>query len=259
MTGILRAEMFMQRKRSIPYYRALGMIILCGLLCPRHALAQKAEHYEGILIDTSRSISNNGETDDLFQDYLRATRKLLSTEPADSRIWVSTIAIDSFGGARELLKGWTPEARGVFTDDLNRARRQLVSAFEAKSSQLSPVAAGTDIIGGLWHVKALVESNPNAEGATKTKTIYVLSDMMNETAQFPMPMLLSLGPEQMLQRAKANRLIVPLKEYKVYVYGASPNGLTPQGWEAIKKFWELYFASAGAELVSYSAECNVSR
>lgn len=257
MAGILRAERFMQRKRSIPYYRALGMIVLCALFCPMYAHAQKAEHYEGILIDTSGSISDNGQTDDLFQDYLRATRKLLSTEPANSRIWVSTIAVDSFGGVRELLKGWTPDARGVFTDDLNRARRQLVSAFETKSSQLSPVAAGTDIIGGLWHVKALVESNPNAEGATRT--IYVFSDMMNETAQFPMPVLLSLGPEQMIERAKANRLIVPLKEYKVYVYGASPKGLTPQGWEAIKKFWELYFASAGAELVSYSAECNASR
>jgi hypothetical protein len=63
----------------------------------------------------------------------------------------------------------------------------------------------------------------------------------------------------MLERAKANRLIVPLKEYKVYVYGASPNGLSPQEWEAIKKFWELYFAAAGAELVSYSAECNAGR
>jgi hypothetical protein len=255
MAGILRAEMFMQRKRSIPYYRALGMIVLCALLCSRHAHAQKAEHYKGILIDTSSSISNNGRTNDLFQEYLHAARKLLLTEHANTRMWVSTIAVDSFGGIREILKGWTPGAHGVFTDALNRARRQLASAFEAKSSQLFPVAAGTDIIGGLWHVKALVESNANAENATKA--IWIFSDMNNETAQFPMPMLLNLGPEQMLERAKTNRLIVPLKGYKVYVYGASPKGLTPQEWEAIKNFWTIYFASAGAELVSYSAECNV--
>lgn len=257
MAGILRVENVMRSKRRIPYYRALGALVLCAILCPRYAHAQKVEHYEGILIDTSGSISNNGKTNDLFQEYLHATRKLLLTEPANTRVWVSTIAIDSFGGVREVLKGWTPDARGVFTDDLNRARRQLASAFEAKSSQLSPVAAGTDIIGGLWHIKALIESNANAEDATKA--IWIFSDLMNETAQFPMPVLLNLRPEQMLERARANRLIVPLKGYKVYVYGASPQSLTPQEWEIIKTFWTIYFAAAGAELVSYSAECNVER
>jgi hypothetical protein len=257
MAGILRAEMFMQRRRSIPYYRALGIIVLCALLCPRQAHAQQAERYEGILIDTSGSISNNGRTNDLFQEYLHATRKLLLTEPANSRVWVSTIAVDSFGGVRELLKGWTPEARGVFTDDLNRARRELASAFETKSARLSPVAAGTDIIGGLWHVKALAESSPHQEDAAKA--IWIFSDMKNETAQFAIPMLLDLGPEQLLERVKANGLIVPLKGYKVFVYGASPNGLMPQEWETIKRFWTLYFSAAGAELVSYSAECNVER
>ena len=59
--------------------------------------------------------------------------------------------------------------------------------------------------------------------------------------------------------AKANGLLVPLKGYKIYVYGASPNGLTPQGWLIVKNFWTMYFAAAGAELVTYSAECDVER
>jgi hypothetical protein len=257
MAGILRAESIMRSKRHIPYHRALGGVVLCALLLPHYAHAQEAERYEGILIDTSGSISNNGKANDLFEEYLHATRKLLLTEPANSRVWVSTIAVDSFGGVRELLKGWTPEARGVFTDDLNRARRELASAFETKSARLSPVAAGTDIIGGLWHVKALAESSPHQEDAAKA--IWIFSDMKNETAQFAMPMLLDLGPEQLLERVKANGLIVPLKGYKVFVYGASPNGLMPQEWETIKRFWTLYFSAAGAELVSYSAECNVER
>ena len=257
MAGILRAENVMRSKRRIPFYRALGTLVLCALLLPRYANAQKVEHYEGILIDTSGSISNNGKTNDLFEEYLHATRKLLLTEPASSRVWVSTIAVDSFGGVRELLKGWTPEARGVFTDDLNRARHELASAFEAKSARLSPVAAGTDIIGGLWHVKALAESNSSIGDAAKA--IWIFSDMRNETAQFAMPVLLDLGPEQLFKRVQANGLIVPLSGYKVYVYGASPSGLTPQEWETIKRFWTLYFSAAGAELVSYSAECNVER
>src|SRR5947209_19625746 len=98
MAGILRAENMMRSKRRTPYYRALGIIVLCAMLWPRYAHAQKVEYYEGILIDTSSSISNNGRTNDLFLEYLHAARKLLLTEPANSRVWVSAIAVDSFGG-----------------------------------------------------------------------------------------------------------------------------------------------------------------
>jgi hypothetical protein len=45
----------------------------------------------------------------------------------------------------------------------------------------------------------------------------------------------------------------------VYVIGASPAGLSPQAWNALKTFWTLYFREAGAELVSYSAECGIER
>ncbi len=96
-----------------------------------------------------------------------------------SRIAVSVITTDSFGSVRELMKGWTPEAHGVFTDELTRARRQLASGFEAKSSTLTPVSAGTDIIGGLWHVKALLESGNKDDHVERE--IWIWSDMVNET------------------------------------------------------------------------------
>jgi hypothetical protein len=83
--------------------------------------------------------------------------------------------------------------------------------------------------------------------------------MMNETREFPMPTLLTNGAEKMLEQVKSNGLLVPLKGYKVYVYGAAPSGLTPQAWLTIKDFWKLYFQAAGAELVTYSAECEVER
>lgn len=86
--------------------------------------------------------------------------------------------------------------------------------------------------------------------------IWIFSDMMNETRPCQIPMLLSLGPERMLERAKANGLIVPMNGYKVYVYGATPNGLSPQAWLAVKNFWTLYFRAAGADLVAYSPECE---
>ena len=83
--------------------------------------------------------------------------------------------------------------------------------------------------------------------------------MVNETREFPMPSLIAMGPGRMLERAKANDLVVPMNGYRVYVYGASPSGLTPQAWATLKDFWTLYFQAAGAELVVYSAECDPQR
>lgn len=253
--GILRAQVVL-RKRRVPYHRVLTAFIFFVLLGAAASRAQTIERYEGILIDTSGSISQGGATD-LFKEYLTATKKLLLTEIPNTRVWVSSITVDSFGGEGALLKGWTPDARGVFTDQLDRARRQLASAFEQKSSGLSPMATGTDIFGALWRFKALFESAGNSPGVPKT--IWIFSDMVNETRSFPMPNLIATGPEHMLERAKANGLVVPLTGYKLYIYGATPTGLAPQAWLAVKNFWTLYFQAAGAELVTYSAECDVQR
>jgi hypothetical protein len=83
--------------------------------------------------------------------------------------------------------------------------------------------------------------------------------MLNETKAFPMPELIANGPDRILERAKALGLLVPLNGYKVYVYGASPAGFTPQLWTIVKRFWTRYFSAAEADLVSYSIECDLRR
>jgi hypothetical protein len=254
MAGILRAKNTLHKRRP-PYHKSAALLILSALLAAR-AWGQSVE---GILIDTSGSISRGGTTDELFHEYLIATRKLLLTEPANTRVWISSISTDSFGGGHEILKGWTPDARGVFTDDLNRARRQLASAFEAKSSGMAPVASGTDIFGGLWHIKTLFESVMSGSPSTTTKTLWIFSDMMNETREFPMPELLEIGPQRMLDRAKENGLLVPLAGYEIHIRGASTAGLTPRSWMTIRRFWEMYFAAAGATPIGYSTECGAQR
>jgi hypothetical protein len=123
-------------------------------------------------------------------------RQLFLTEPPSSRIVVLLIPTDSFGSGRESLKGWTRPARGVFTDDLNRAGRQLAGGFETKIARVSPIAAGTDIIGGLWRVRALLESG---EPTITEREIWIFSDMMNETPALPMPALIPYGPEKTLE------------------------------------------------------------
>jgi len=143
---------------------------------------------------------------------------------ASSRVWVSAISTDSFGGIHEALKGWTPEAHGVFTDNLTLARHQLASIFEATASGMGPVAAGTDIIGGLWHMKAIFELSANGEDSCGSmQTIWIFSDMMNETAGFPYACVTR-------NRARTN-----------------------------DRTRDLHVAASGAELLSYSADCNPVR
>ncbi len=237
----------------------LTFILLSMFLFARSSRAQQTDHYEAILIDTSGSIGKGGMKNELFREYLVSIRKLLLTEPPNSRVWVTAISSDSFGGAHEVLKGWTPDARDVFSDDLNRAWHQLAASFETKAAQMSPVSGGTDIFGALWRAKAVFESNFASAPQATSKNIWIFSDMMNETRAFSMPDLLATGPEQMLERAKANGLLVPLNGYTVYVVGASPSGLTPKSWLVMKGFWTAYFSAAGAELVTYSAEPDAMR
>jgi hypothetical protein len=253
--GILRAQNELGKRRP-PYHRLLTAFFVVVLL-GYSAKAQSFEHYEGILIDVSGSISKSNGSNDLFREYLTSTRQLLLTEPAKSRVWVSSITVNSFSNVREIVKGWTPEARGVFTGNLDSARHELAAAFEKQSSGLQPIAAGTDIFGGLAYLKAHFESG--VQSSRVTKTIIIFSDMMNETREFNMPELLALGTDHMMERVKANGLLLDLKGYQIRIDGASPNGLTPQGWVTVKNFWTMYFAAAGAELVSYSAECDVQR
>jgi len=255
MAGILRAA-HARRRNFAPYY--LPVLLFGLVLAVVPVRAQSIERHEAILIDMSGSIGKGGANNELFREYLYGVKKLLLSEPDNSRVWVSVISTESFGSVRELIKGWTPSAHGVFTDDLNRARRQLADAFETKSAGLSPIAAGTDIIGALWHAKALLESGFR-NGNGMQREIWIFSDMVNETQELLMPSLTALGPEKILERAKTNGLVVPLRGYRIHVLGASPAGLSPQTWNTVRTFWTLYFREAGVDLFSYSPECQVGR
>jgi hypothetical protein len=166
---------------------------------------------------------------------------------------VSTITTESFGSVHEILKGWTPEAHGVFTDNLTHARRQLAASFESAS-----VAGGTDIFGALWRLKTLMDSDKQVSSGG-TREIWIFSDMINETPALMMPALIASGSRKMLEQAKANGLLVPLRGYKIYVCGASMRGLSPQAWNEVKAFWSAYFLESGAELMIYDPVTSAQR
>jgi hypothetical protein len=258
MAGLRRGQ-DRRNKRRVPYHQALVVLTICAFLRALPLYSQVLDHEEGILLDTSASIGSGNANRGLFQECVGSIKKLLASEPPNMRVWVATIASDSFGGTREIVKGWTPEVHGVFSDDLNRARGQLAMNFDTKSAVLAPKASGTDIFGGLWHMKSLFESVSRGSPNAPSKTVWILSDMMNETPEFPMPKLIEIGPERMFERVKANGLVVPLLRYEIRIYGASTAGLTPRSWATIRRFWEMYFVAAGARLVSYSTECDAQR
>lgn len=253
LAGMLAAKAKLN-KRPPSYHRRLQVMMIALLALATRtfpAQAQTFDRMEAILIDVSGSIAK-GSSSEAFREYLTGARQLLLREPPKSRVYVSVITTDSFGSVQPLLIGWTPEIKGVFTDDLNRARRELASTFEARAAKLRPISSGTDIFGGLWHIQALIGSTDSRE-----REIWIFSDMMNETASFNMPALLALGPEKMLEMARSNNLVVPLNGYRIHVLGASLTGLTPQAWNTIKSFWILYFRAAGAEVIEYSPECGL--
>jgi hypothetical protein len=258
--GILRARHF-HRRTAVPFHRALGCVLIISALMLGGATGLRAQafnRYEGILIDVSGSIGAGGANNELFRDYAHAVRQLLLTEPPNSRVVVSTITTESFGSVHEILKGWTPEVHGVFTDNLTHARRQLAASFENNGSGLAPVAGGTDIFGALWRLRTLMDSDKQVSSGG-TREIWIFSDMINETPALMMPALIASGSRKMLEQAKANGLLVPLRGYKIYVCGASMRGLSPQAWNEVKAFWSAYFLESGAELMIYDPVTSAQR
>jgi len=132
----------------------------------------------------------------------------------------------------------------------------LVAAFDARASELTPTAAGTDVIGALWKASLLLETS-TTPGATRT--IYLLSDAVHESPDFNMPALLPQGPRQMLADARSRGLIVPLAGCEVHVLGASTAGLSPQLWTAIRGFWRAYVDASGGKLVRYVPDLSIVR
>ena len=253
--GLLLGHRFGRPAPVKPLFKILPLILL-AVLPAREASAQtNIKREEAILLDLSRSVGSDGGSA-TFREFLLSTRRLLETEPPNSRVYVLTIGADSFGGSLPVIvKGWTPsEGGGVFDDGLRKARQQLVSAFQAKGADLKPTARATDLTGGLWRAKTLLES----DGPNLPKDVYVLSDS-RQTASFDVLELLSVGSARALDQVQSQGQLVPLPDFNVRIFGIGTAGLTPQMWNGLKAFWTEYFRRAGSRLLVFSAEPSARR
>jgi hypothetical protein len=94
IAGILRAQNVLN-KRRVPYYHVLPGFLLVALFIALPSRAQSIQRYEGILVDNSGSIGKSGTNSELFREYLFSTKKLLLSEPPNSRVWVAAILIST--------------------------------------------------------------------------------------------------------------------------------------------------------------------
>ena len=254
--GLRRGLTMLNKPATPPYFKIVATLLLFIALGGMVAAQSEPKMLQAYLLDGSGSIGRRNAQSDQFRSYLFGIRSQILLAPPECRLWVFLISTDSFGSVPEVMRGWTPAGRGIFTADLDKARTQLGSAFESKSQSISPVSAGTDVIGGLFRTRATLDS---LRSQTVGKEVFIWSDMLNETQDFNMPALMSGGVEKMIEFAKSNGLIADLKGYRIYVYGASTSGMTPRIWETVRAFWKAYFQEAGATLVVYSTESSSQR
>src|SRR5579871_589467 len=189
MAGVRRAQ-DIRSKRRTPFHKALIIPLIVVALHGFPSYSQIVGREEGQLIDTSLSMGKGEANQYLFRECVASAKMLLASETPNTRVWVSIIASDSFGGVPDILTGWTPDVHGVFSDDLKQARRQLTERFEAKTATLAPTAPNTDIFGSLWRMKVFFESVPAAPRIKMT--LWVFSDMMNDTPGFRMMEMLDI-------------------------------------------------------------------
>lgn len=250
--GLQRGMGILNQPPRPPYFKIAAALVLSLILGNNVAAQPEPKCLQALLLDGSGSIGKQGQ----FRSYLFGIKAQLLNTPPECRLWAFMISTESFGSVPDIVKGWTPAARGIFTDELSKARAQLAAAFESKSQEFSPSSAGTDVIGGVFRARATLESVPSSR---ISKSILLWSDMVNETTDFNMPAMIPVGIDKMMELVKSKGLLADLKGYRVYVYGASTSGLTPHAWSTVREFWQKYFQEAGATLLVYSTEATPLR
>jgi hypothetical protein len=120
--GDIGAPVDLRNKRPAPYHQAMVVLVAWVAAHAFPSYGQMLDHEEGTLINTSASIGSGDANHGLFKECVDSTKKLSKSEPANTRVWVFKIAAHSFGGTREVVRGWRqrPMAYSVMTSIVRR-------------------------------------------------------------------------------------------------------------------------------------------
>jgi hypothetical protein len=109
------------------------------------------------------------------------------------------------------------------------------------------------VFGGLALAKRAIDEGLGGPTPMRRATdVYVIMDMLLEGPDVDMRKLLGNGPEHMLDHVVAAGLLVPLDGLRLHFFGAVPARLTREERMQLLRFWRMYLASTGAELVTFS-------
>ena len=196
-----------------------------------------------VAIDLSRSVAVVGPDDKSeFQKNVEGVSRLLATVPAGARATVIGITDHSFTQPYVLLRAQLPDDTGYFGERLDSARRQLTSAWMARSVKLAPQFPSTDIFGAF----ALASEIHTANKQMKRTALVIFSDMRESAPQIDFESRQVIPPFDALT-AQCGKL-PDLRGVLVFVLGVEQAGKSSEYLQSLHAFWREYLNRAGAEL-----------
>lgn len=226
----------------------LLVVALAILLSHGRAFAQ--EHTNQVIaLDLSQSVAVIGPDQKTeFQKNVDGVSKLLAQVPADSRVTIIGITDKSFAQPDILLSATIPGDAGYFGERLKSAQLQLVHAWKARSTKLTPAFRQTDILGALMLAREIFDQ----QGNTEEKVLVIFSDMRQQTRELDLESP-SMAPSfDRIERKRTKFGVLNLSDVHIRVLGVDDAGKSLSYWQSLREFWSEYFHTCGATLESYT-------
>jgi hypothetical protein len=203
-----------------------------------------------VLLDLSQSVAVKGHDSKAeFQKNVQSVTRILAALPAGAKVTVIGITDDSFATPYIIFSGELTGDEGYFKERLATGRAALTRAWQARSAQLAPRSAQTDILGALF-VAAEVFHESSGD---RRKLLVVFSDMKQATHVLNVERQTRVQTPAALQQVTNNKLFADLHGVDVYAEGVDGASESVGYWQSLHYFGKAYFVRVGATLAGYSA------
>ena len=222
-------------------FTILALAFLIGISV-QYASASELIPETLVLLDCSTSLRVNGE----FHQNLAAVEGIIRRiDEGDARILVFCITKNSFA-EHPLLSATAPRNRGRYNENINAWKKATIRKWRSVSSNLSPVAKGSDLFGAIARAGIAMSQH-----RTHTKKLIILSDMRQYGRGYNFEIPLT-NVDRLLEGVHQQGFIPPLPGVHVWVLAAHTFEIDERDWVKLRKFWTQYFERAGATVHAFS-------